>query len=114
LDADVGRFVFSGGAVQTQQPKQRNAWRRRREQYLRDSGRHVDLIREGYMSGHPVKDWAVIVGGGDRTAFERDDSSARLFVVGSDLNLAQAGAKGSAEDVGPHYDPKPAGGRLSA
>ncbi len=79
--------------MQRQQPKQRDAWRRRREQYLRDSGRNVELIREGYMCEHPVKDWAVIVGRGERTALERQVAGAGLFVVGRELNVAQAGAK---------------------
>lgn len=101
--------------MQTQQPKQRDAWRRRREQYLRDSGRHIELIREGHTGGHPAKDWAVIVGRGERT-LERHASGARLFVVRRDLSLAQAEAKvshaeakGSAEDTDPHYDPRPEG-----
>ena len=74
--------------MQTKQPKQREAWRRRREQYLRDSGRHLELIREGYACGHPAKDWAVVAGRGDRTALERHALGSRLFVVRTDLNLA--------------------------
>jgi hypothetical protein len=92
--------------VKSRQPKQRGAWRRRREKYLRDSRRHVELIREGYTPGHPAEEWALIVGRGKRTALERHAPGARLFVVGRDLNSAQAGAKfshagakGSAEDT---------------
>lgn len=106
--------------MQTQQPKQRDAWRRRREQYLRDSGRHIELIREGYASGHPAKDWAVIAGRGERTALERE-VAARLFLVGRDLNSAQTGAKGghvgakgSVEESDPHKRPRPKGGRITA
>jgi hypothetical protein len=88
--------------VQTQQRKQGHAWRRRREQYLRDSGRHIELIREGYTCGHASMDWAVIVGRGERTALERHAPVTRLFLVGKDLNLARAGAKGSAEDTDAH------------
>ena len=94
LDPDVGRFIFSGGPVQTQHPKQREAWRRRREQYLRDSGRHIDLIREGYSCGHPAKDWAVVAGRGERTALEQHAPGARLFVVKKGVN--HVGAKVSA------------------
>ena len=36
--------------MRTQKPKQYEAWRCRREQYLRESGRHVELIKEGYAS----------------------------------------------------------------
>ncbi len=107
--------------MKTQQPKQRDAWRRRREQYLRDSGRHLELIREGYTCGHPAEDWAVIVGRGERTALERQVAGARLFVVGKDLNAAQAGAKvshvgakGSTENTDPHYNPRPQGGSSAA
>ena len=100
--------------MQTQQPKQRDAWRRRREQYLRDSGRHVDLIREGYACGHPAKDWAVIAGRGERNVLERDARGARLFVVRRDLNLAHAGAKGSAEGTDPHHTPRSEGGRANS
>jgi len=92
--------------VQNQQPKQREAWRRRRERYLRESGRQIELIREGYTCGHPAKDWAVMAGRSERAALERHAPGARLFVVRRDMNLAQAGArashvgaKGSAEDT---------------
>lgn len=100
--------------MQTQQRKQREDWRRRREKYLRESGRHIELIREGYTCGHPAKDWAVIVGRGKRTALGRHAPGARLFVVRRDLDLTQAGAKRSVEDVDPNYNPKPGGGRLTA
>ena len=36
--------------MRRQRTKQCEAWRRRREQYLRESGRHVELIKEGYAS----------------------------------------------------------------
>ena len=95
-----------------QQPKQRDAWRRRREQYLRDSGRHIELIEEGYTCGHLAKDWAVVVGRGERMAQERHPG-ARLFVVRRP-NSASVGAKNSAEDTAPHYNPRPQGGSSAA
>jgi hypothetical protein len=88
----VGRFMFSGGRVQTQQLLQREDWRRRREKYLRESGRQIELIKEGYECEDSSKDWAVIVGRGERTALMRHAPGARLFVVRRDLTLAQAGA----------------------
>ena len=37
-------------------------WRRRREEYLRASGRHADLIKEGYVPVESPTDWIVVVG----------------------------------------------------
>ena len=71
--------------MQTQQPKQREDWRRRREKYLRESGRHVELMKEGYECGDSSKDWAVIVGRGERGALERHALGARLFLVRTDV-----------------------------
>ena len=106
--------------MQTQQPKKRGNWRRRREKYLRESGRHLEVIKEGYECEDSSKDWAVIAGRGERIALERHDPGARLFVVRRDPNLAQAGAKvshvganGSAEDTDAHCNPRPEGGRLT-
>ena len=45
--------------MQRQQTKQCEVWRRRREQYLRESGRHVELIKEGYASADSTY-WTVI------------------------------------------------------
>ena len=62
------------------QTKQYEAWRRRREQYLRESGRHVDLIREGYASADDTTNWTVVVGGRGRGALHREVGT-RLFLV---------------------------------
>ena len=74
--------------------------------YLRESGRHIELMKEGYECGDSSKDWAVIVGRSDRADLDRHAPGARLFVVRGDLNLAQAGAavshfgeKGFVEDA---------------
>ena len=105
--------------MQTQQPKQRGDWRRRREKYLRESGRHVELMKEGYECGDSSKDWAVIVGRGERAALERHARGARLFVVRRDLNLAQAARRsatseqGSAEDAERTTTAVPERGRLT-
>ena len=56
--------------MQTQEPKQREDWRRRREKYLRESGRHVELMKEGYECGDSSeRDPAVIVGRGGHGGF---------------------------------------------
>ena len=48
----------------TQQPKQHAAaWRSRREEYLRASGRQSDLVKEGFEPALPKASWAVITGG---------------------------------------------------
>ena len=62
------------------QTKQYEAWRCRREQYLRESGRHVDLIREGYASADDPMNWTVVVGGRGHGHLKRDPGT-RLFLV---------------------------------
>ena len=79
--------------MQTQEPKQREDWRRRREKYLRESGRHVELMKEGYEGADSSNDWAVIVGRGERWALERHARGARLFVVRTDVPASTSGAK---------------------
>ena len=84
---------FSGGPVQTQEPKQREDWRRRREEYLRESGRHVELIKEGYEYADSSNGWAVIVGRGERGALERHVRGARLFLVRADAPPSTSSAR---------------------
>ena len=62
------------------QTKQYEAWRRRREQYLRESGRYVDLIREGYASADDGTNWTVVVGGRSRGPLQ-SELGTRLFQV---------------------------------
>ena len=62
------------------QTKQFEAWRCRREQYLRESGRHVDLIREGYASPDDAANWTVVVGGRAGGPLQRE-LGTRLFQV---------------------------------
>lgn len=62
------------------QTKQSEAWRCRREQYLRESGRHVDLIKEGYASPDPTTNWIVTVGGRAGASMERNPEM-KLFLV---------------------------------
>ena len=80
--------------MQTQQPKEREDWRRRREKYLRESDRHIELVKEGYECEAAPKDWAVIVGRGERGALERHALGARLFLVRTDAPTSTSGAKG--------------------
>jgi hypothetical protein len=75
-----------------QEPKQREDWRRRREKYLRESGRHVELIKEGYECADSSNGWAVIVGRGERGALERHALGARLFRVRTDVPTLTSGA----------------------
>lgn len=56
------------------------AWRARREEYLRASGRQHDLVREGFEPGISGTRWSVIRGG-RTSAFPRLASYARLFLV---------------------------------
>ena len=68
------------------QTKQCEAWRCRREQYLRESGRHVDLIREGYASADDATKWTVVIGGRARGPLKRD-LGTRLFLLKPRLDL---------------------------
>jgi len=65
--------------MRIQQVKQCAAWRCRREQYLRESGRHADLIREGYESAEYRTNWSVVVGGA-RGPLTRDLCTRLLLV----------------------------------
>ncbi len=65
--------------MRTRQPKQREAWRCRREQYLRESERHVELITEGYVSADSATNWTVVVGG--RAGSLERNPGTRLFLV---------------------------------
>jgi len=86
--------------MRRQQAKQREAWRCRREQYLRESGRHVELIKEGYASAECTTNWTVFIGGRADSPLERN-AGMRLFVVKEgDLNVGarcteSSGPKGS-------------------
>ena len=81
--------------MQTQQPRQREGWRRRREKYLRESGRHVELMKEGYECGTSSKGWAVIVGRGERGTLERHALNARLFLDRTDVRDPRPAQRGS-------------------
>jgi hypothetical protein len=67
------------------QTNQYEAWRCRREQYLRESGRHVDLIREGYAAGDDATNWTVVAGGRGREPLKRE-LGIRLFLVKPSLD----------------------------
>jgi len=77
------------------QTKQCEAWRCRREQYLRESGRHVDLIREGYASPDDATNWTVVVGGRGRGPLQRE-LGTRLFLVKPSLDHRARCKEGSA------------------
>ena len=66
--------------MRRQQTKQYEAWRCRREQYLRESGRHADLIKEGYASPDSTTNWIVTVGGRAGASMERNPGM-KLFLV---------------------------------
>ena len=71
--------------MQSLQTKQRAPWRCRREQYLRESGRHVDLIREGYAAADDATNWTVVVGGRGRGSLKHE-LGTRLFLVKTSLD----------------------------
>ena len=77
--------VFQESHMRRLQTKQCEAWRCRREQYLRESGRHVDSIREGYAAADEATNWTVVVGGRGRGPLKRD-LGTRLFLVKPSLD----------------------------
>jgi len=79
--------------MRRQQTKQREAWRRRREQYLRESGRQVDLIQEGYASADSTENWIVVVGGRPRGSLERNPGMRLLLVKERCLDLGARSRK---------------------
>jgi len=74
------------------QTKQSEAWRCRREQYLRESRRHADLVKEGYASPDPTTNWIVTVGGRAGASMERNPGMRLILVKRqtSVMNMAQA------------------------
>ena len=64
-------------------PKQKTQllapWQARREEYLRASGRHADLIKEGYAVESPT-DWLVVVGHRNGSS-KGNGAKSELFVV---------------------------------
>jgi hypothetical protein len=79
--------------MRRQRTKQCEAWRRRREQYLRESGRQVDLIKEGYASADSTKSWIVVVGGRPRGSLERNPGMRLLLVKERRLDLGSRSKK---------------------
>jgi len=78
--------------MRTQQSKRYEAWRCRREQYLRESGRHVELIKEGYVSADSTTEWTVVVGGRGPGPLEPGPGT-RLFLVRRQVSTFVLGAK---------------------
>jgi len=66
--------------MQTRREQHKTSWRQRREEYLRSSERHSDLVREGYEPARPAATWTLIEGGrGSR--LPNGPTSPRLQVV---------------------------------
>ena len=79
--------------MRRQRTKKCEDWRCRREQYLRESGRKVDLIEEGYPWAGSTN-WTVIVGGRTRAPLDRDRGT-RLFPVKESVSMFALSAKSS-------------------
>ena len=60
--------------------KQTAAWRSRREEYLRASGRQSDLVSEGFEPVASAASWAVIAGGRS-THLPKAIATAGLFLA---------------------------------
>ena len=61
--------------------KHAGAWRSRREEYLRASGRQSDLVREGFEPAASSANWAAVIAGGRRTQHTKPNRKAGLFLV---------------------------------
>jgi hypothetical protein len=66
--------------MRKQEPQLPAPWQRRREEYLRASGRHADLIKEGYAPVESPNDWIVVVGH-RKGSFKGNDAKGELFLV---------------------------------
>ena len=55
-------------------------WQRRREEYLRTSGRHADLIKEGYVPVESPTDWIVVLGH-RKGSLKDNGAKGELFLV---------------------------------
>jgi hypothetical protein len=84
--------------MRSRQAEQCAAWRCRREQYLRESGRRVDLIREGYESADYRTNWTVVVGGLPRSRLNCD-LGRRLLLVKPNVGLRAGSEEGDAPAV---------------
>jgi hypothetical protein len=60
--------------------KQTAAWRSRREEYLRTSGRQSDLVSEGFEPAASAASWTVFAGGRS-THLPKPIPRAGLFLV---------------------------------
>ena len=63
-----------------QKPQLPARWQRRREEYLRTSGRHADLIKEGYAPVESSTDWVVVVGH-RKGSSKGNGAKSELFLV---------------------------------
>jgi hypothetical protein len=63
-----------------QSRKNAGAWRSRREEYLRSSGRQSDLVKEGFERKPSTASWAVIAGG-RASRLAKPIPSAGLFLM---------------------------------
>jgi hypothetical protein len=73
--------------MRRQRAKQCEAWQSRREQYLRESGRHIELIKEGYVSAECTTNWTVVIGGRPGSALGRNGGMRLFLVKERDLNV---------------------------
>lgn len=65
-----------------QQKTESKDWQRRREQYLRESGRQVDLVNEGYQSAGLSFSWTVFAGGRVGTPLALNPATRPFLVKG--------------------------------
>jgi hypothetical protein len=79
--------------MRRQQAKQCEAWRCRREQYLRESGRHVELIKEGYASAECTTNWTVVIEGRAGSPLERNPGMRLFLVKERDLHVGPGAKK---------------------
>ena len=69
--------------MRTKKVNARPNWRCRREKYLRATGRHDELISEGYEAAPPSQQWTVVPGGRHGNHEQRPGATRLCLVKGA-------------------------------
>jgi hypothetical protein len=85
----VGHVLLSEEYMRKQKSQSRVPWQYRREEYLRASGRHVDLIKEGYARSESSTDWVVVVGH-RKPNYQGSHPRSSLFLVSGEATPTSA------------------------
>jgi hypothetical protein len=84
----VGHVLRAEEYMRKRKAQSRVPWQYRREEYLRASGRHIDLIKEGYARSESSTDWIVVIG--HRKPDRGSHPRSRLFLVSGEATPTSA------------------------